>query len=56
MICTWRSNTYLKRIMGNFKNMLVSGYTKQHAAMSHDYKPELTITDFCNDDEKAQFW
>ena len=54
-ILTWGSNTYVKLMMGKFKN--TSGFepTKQHADMPPNYKPEINITDLCNDAEKDQY-
>ena len=54
MILTWGSNNYVKYMIYNFKNTLGFDPSKKHSAIPPNYKPEVYITDLCNDTEKAQ--
>ena len=40
-ILTWGSNTYVKRLMENFKNTFGFEDSKQHVVMTPEYNPEL---------------
>ena len=43
-------------MMNNFNNTFSFDPSKQHSDMPPNYKPELDITDICNNDEKAQYY
>ena len=42
--------------MDNFKNTLCFDPSKKHADIPPNYKPEINITDICNDAKKDQYW
>ena len=52
----WGSKTYVKRMMGNFKNTLGFYLSKQHTAMYPNYKPQLDTTQLWTATEKVQHW
>ena len=41
----WSSKTYVKCMMGDFKNTFDFYTSKQHADIPTDYKPDLETTD-----------
>ena len=43
-------------MMATFKNTFVFEPSKQHVVTPPDYKPEIDITDLCNNAEKDQYW
>ena len=50
------SNTFVKRMMENFKNTFCFEPSTQHATIPPGYKTQLDTTNLCNDDEKEQYW
>ena len=55
-ILKWGSNTYVKRMMENFKNNFGFYPSKEHSTMTPDYKPGLHTTELFTDNKKAQYW